>query len=98
MIAAAMISATKPQILTLMVPVATSSPAVKSIESPGKEEAHQQAGFGEDDAADQQHNPRRQGGVGQEDLGVQPVGQEGGQLRLDRSCAADRGHGKVTQS
>ncbi len=61
----------------------------------GQEEAHQQAGFREDDAAHQQDHPGRQGGIGQEDLGVQPVGQEGGQLRLDRSCTAQHGHSKV---
>ena len=62
----------------------------------GQEEADQQARFREDDAADQQHNPGRQGRIGQEDLGVEPVGEERGQVRLHRARTPERGHGKVT--
>ncbi len=68
---------------------------MNSMESPGQEEADQQARFGEDDAADQQHNPRGEGRIGQEDLGVEPVGEERGQVRLHRSRTPERGHGKV---
>jgi hypothetical protein len=46
------------------------------MESPGQEESDQQPGFGEDNPAHQQNNPRGQGRVGQEDLGVEPIGQE----------------------